>query len=133
MGEVIASRDELHGIGVDVTELPAGAGDGMTAGAITSTGDVLRASIKCIGLQKGIKSVSSHFIMVVPDCPLGESGVMMFADCAVLPDPTKEQLADIAIATAEMMQMLLGFEPRTPFREGLEAFATWLREEGGKA
>ena len=89
-----------------------GAGDGMTAGAITSTGDVLRASIKCIGLQKGIKSVSSHFIMVVPDCPLGENGVMMFADCAVLPDPTKEQLADIAIATAEMMQMLLGFEPR---------------------
>ncbi|AXA34837.1 MAG: phosphate acetyltransferase [Candidatus Hydrogenedentota bacterium] len=86
--------------------------DGMTAGAITTTGDVLRASIKCIGLQPGIKTVSSHFIMVVPDCPLGEQGVMLFADCAVLPDPTPEQLADIAIATAEMMQKLLGFEPR---------------------
>ncbi len=89
-----------------------GDGDGMTAGAITTTGDVLRASIKCIGLQKGIKTVSSHFIMVVPDCPLGEKGVMMFADSAVVIDPTKEQVADIAIATAEMMQKLLGCEPK---------------------
>jgi len=89
-----------------------GEADGMTAGAITTTGDVLRASIKCIGLQPGIKTVSSHFIMVVPDCPLGENGVILFADCAVLPDPTPEQLRDVAIATAEMMQKLLGFEPR---------------------
>jgi len=89
-----------------------GDADGMTAGAVTTTGDVLRASIKCIGLQKGIRTVSSHFIMVVPDCPLGEKGVMMFADSAVVIDPTKEQLADIAIATAEMMEKLLGFEPR---------------------
>lgn len=89
-----------------------GEADGMTAGAITTTGDVLRASIKCIGLQPGIKTVSSHFIMVVPDCPLGENGVLLFADCAVLPDPSPQQLADIAIATSEMMQKLLGFEPR---------------------
>ena len=89
-----------------------GDGDGMTAGAVTSTGNVLRASIKCIGMQAGIKTVSSHFIMVVPDCPLGEQGVMMFADCAVVIEPTTEQTADIAIATAEMMQKLLGFEPR---------------------
>jgi phosphate acetyltransferase len=89
-----------------------GDADGMTAGAITTTGDVLRASIKCIGLQPGIKTVSSNFIMVVPDCPLGEQGMMLFADCAVLPDPNQQQLADIAIATAEMMQKLLGYEPR---------------------
>jgi phosphate acetyltransferase len=56
--------------------------------------------------------VSSNFIMVVPDCPLGEQGMMLFADCAVLPDPNQQQLADIAIATAEMMQKLLGYEPR---------------------
>jgi phosphate acetyltransferase len=89
-----------------------GDGDGMTAGAVNSTGNVLRASIKCIGMQAGIKTVSSHFVMVVPDCPLGEQGVMMFADCAVVIEPTKEQVADIAIATAEMMQKLLGYEPR---------------------
>ncbi len=89
-----------------------GDGDGMTAGAVTSTGNVLRASIKCIGMQAGIKTVSSHFVMVVPDCPLGEQGVMLFADCAVVIEPTKEQVADIAIATAEMMQKLLGYEPR---------------------
>jgi phosphate acetyltransferase len=89
-----------------------GEADGMTAGAVTTTGDVLRASIKCIGLQPGIRTVSSHFVMVVPDCPLGENGVMLFADCAVLPDPTAEQLCDIALATSEMMQKMLGFEPR---------------------
>lgn len=86
--------------------------DGITAGAITTTGDVLRASLKCIGTQPGIKTVSSHFIMVVPNCPLGENGVIFFADCAVMPDPTAAQMADIAIATAEMANKILGIEPR---------------------
>jgi phosphate acetyltransferase len=84
----------------------------MVSGAVTTTGDVLRASIKCVGLQPGIKTVSSHFIMVIPDCPLGERGVVLFADCAVMVDPTPEQLADIAIATADMGGRLIGIEPR---------------------
>jgi phosphate acetyltransferase len=89
-----------------------GDADGMVAGAITTTGDVLRASIKCIGLQQGIKTVSSHFIMVVPDTPLGDHGVFIFADCAVMIDPTAEQLVDIASATADLAKGLLGIEPR---------------------
>lgn len=89
-----------------------GDADGMVSGAMTTTGDVLRASIKCIGLQKGIKTVSSHFIMVVPNCPLGENGVLIFADSAVVIDPTAEQMADIAIATADTAGKLLGMEPR---------------------
>ncbi|MBX7245149.1 MAG: phosphate acetyltransferase [Candidatus Sumerlaeaceae bacterium] len=89
-----------------------GQADGMTAGAVTTTGDVLRASIKCIGLQPGIKTVSSHFVMVVPDSPLGENGVIIFADCAVMIDPNAEQMADIAIATADTAGKLLGMEPR---------------------
>lgn len=89
-----------------------GDAQGMTAGADTTTGDVLRASIKCIGLQPGIKTVSSFFIMIVPDCPLGERGVLAFADSAVVIEPTIEQLADIAIATAQTAGDLLGIEPR---------------------
>ncbi len=85
---------------------------GMTCGAANTTGDVLRAAIKCLGTQKGIKIVSSSFIMIVPDCEYGEDGVFIFADCAVNPDPTPEQLADIAISSAATGKSLVGMEPR---------------------
>ena len=85
---------------------------GMTCGAANTTGDVLRAAIKCIGTMPGIKTVSSSFIMVVPDCEFGEKGVFIFGDCAVIPDPTVEQLADIAVSSAATGKALLGLEPR---------------------
>jgi phosphate acetyltransferase len=86
--------------------------DGICGGAVTATGDVLRPSIKIVGLKEGIKTVSSCFIMVVPNCVLGGDGVYIFADSAVLPDPTPEQLADIAIASADTAKTLIDFEPR---------------------
>ncbi|HOE63454.1 MAG TPA: phosphate acetyltransferase [Candidatus Sumerlaeota bacterium] len=84
---------------------------GMTCGAYNTTANVMRAAIKIIGSQKGIKTVSSCFLMIVPDCPYGADGAMIYADCGTVPNPNEEQLADIAIAAAGMCKMLLGVEP----------------------
>jgi phosphate acetyltransferase len=89
-----------------------GRADGMVAGAYSTTADVLRASIRCIGTEPGIHTVSSNFIISVPDHAFGKAGVMMFADCAVMIEPNVQQLADIAISTAESARALLDMEPR---------------------
>lgn len=86
--------------------------DGLVAGSINSTGDVFRPALQTIKTAPGINIVSSSFIMVLPDCPYGESGVVVFADCAINPEPNAKQLADIAIASAATGKALVGFEPR---------------------
>lgn len=86
--------------------------DGLVAGSINATGDVFRPALQTIKTAPGINIVSSSFIMVVPDCPYGEKGVMVFADCALNPEPNAEQLADVAIASATTGKALVGFEPR---------------------
>jgi len=85
--------------------------DGMVAGAVNSTSNVSRASLWIIGPQPGIKTVSSCFLMIVPNCPYGVDGALMYGDCGLVTNPNEEQLADIAIATAESTQALLGVEP----------------------
>lgn len=82
---------------------------GCVAGSLSTTGDVLRAAIQVIGLQPGISVVSSFFLIVFPD------RTYAFADGAVMPNPTREQLADIALATAANYQTLIGTEPRVAF------------------
>ncbi len=80
--------------------------DASVAGAANTTGDVLRAAIHIIGVKKGFSVVSSTFLMVL------QSGrYLTFADCAVIPDPNSDQLADIAIASADTHQSLTGEEP----------------------
>lgn len=85
--------------------------NGMVAGAANTTADVLKAALQVVGVKKGIKTVSSCFIMVVPDY-MGEDRVYLFGDCAVVPNPTAEQLADIAMSTAETRTKLLGDDPK---------------------
>jgi len=85
--------------------------NGMVAGAANTTADVLRAALQVVGVKPGLKTVSSCFIMVVPEYR-GEEKVFLFGDCAVVPNPTDEQLADIAMSTAFTRKALLGDEPK---------------------
>ena len=86
--------------------------DGLVAGSINATGDVFRPALQTIKTAPGINIVSSSFVMVVPDCPYGEKGIMVFADCALNPELNAEQLADVAIASAATGKALVGFEPK---------------------
>ncbi len=89
-----------------------GDADGLVAGSNSPTADVLRAAIQVIKTAPGIKTVSSAFIMETIDKTFGDNGLLLFADCAVLPDPTSEQLADIAASTAQTAKNVVGLEPR---------------------
>lgn len=89
-----------------------GLADGMVAGAINSTGNVLRAGFQIVGMAPGTSIVSSCFVMVNPAWKCGDAGRLVFGDCAVNPQPDAAQLADIAIATAATARALCGFEPR---------------------
>ncbi len=86
--------------------------DGMVAGAVNATGNVLRAGFQIVGTATDDGIVSSCFVMVKPDWQYGENGMLVFGDCAVNPQPDARQLADIAVATAGTARVLCGFEPR---------------------
>lgn len=86
--------------------------DGMVSGAIHTTGDLLRPGLQIIKTAPGVSVVSSFFIMEVPNSEYGEDGMLLFSDCAVNPCPSEDQLAAIAIATAETAKNLCKMEPR---------------------
>lgn len=93
--------------------IKAGDADGQVAGARNTTGNVLRAAFQVIKTEPGIKVVSGAFIMLLPEgMQYGSNGILVFADCAVVPDPTSEELAEIAIASARTARDIAGIKPR---------------------
>jgi phosphate acetyltransferase len=89
----------------------AGEADGTVGGAANTTADTVRAALQCVGPDPRIRLVSSVFIMALPDRSQGHNGLMAFADCAVVIDPSPVELAEIAIATAHSARVLLATEP----------------------
>ena len=90
-----------------------GDADGLVSGAAHTTGDMLRPALQIIGTKPGTKLVSSSFLMDCPNKELGENGILVYADCVVIPCPTAEELANIAVSAAETARVLCGIdEPR---------------------
>ncbi len=97
---------------LSVMMIKAGDADGEVAGADNATGDVLRPAFQYVKTAPGISVVSGAFIMILKDKQFGEDGMMVFADCAVHPNPTAEELAEIAVATGRTTQSIAGIEPK---------------------
>jgi phosphate acetyltransferase len=91
-----------------------GLADAFVCGAGRATADVLRAALYLVGLAPGTRTLSSCFLMVLPG-PAGRDRVMVFADCAVVPDPSAEQLGDIGIMAADHFRRLTGEVPHAAF------------------
>lgn len=89
-----------------------GRADGSVAGATNTTAHTVAAALRCVGPAAGFRTVSSFFLMVVPDKAFGEGGAMIYSDCGVVIDPDASELAEIAIASAASCRALLGAEPR---------------------
>jgi len=115
-----ASLDEAHETArrplyFAALAVAAGDVDGTVGGAANTTSETVRAALHAIGLAPSAKLVSSFFVLVIPQragLDWGGAGAILFADCAVVPDPDAEELAEIARATAENARVLLDAEPR---------------------
>lgn len=105
-------EDALYYVAMATAE---GKFDGLVAGAAHTTPNMVRACIRCIGLDEQVSLISSCFIMDVPHCPYGEGGTFVFADCGVIPEPNPRQLACIAFSTAEIAEKVLALKPRIAF------------------
>jgi len=107
--KLLTAPDYLYYAGMMVRNGDAG---GEVAGATGTTGNVLKAAFQTVGPAKGIKTVSSFFMMVTPNPAFGENGIVLFADCAVNPNPDAQALAEIAVATAGNCKAFLDVDAR---------------------
>ena len=107
------ARDELADtVSFGAMLLQTSQADGLVSGSLSPTAKVLRAALRCIGPAKGVQTVSSYSIITLPTPEFGVHGSLLFADTGVVPEPTAEQLADIALATAANCPSVLGVAPR---------------------
>ena len=112
LSRVEAEREFENPVVLGAMMVKDGAVDGLVAGAITTTGEVVSSALRIIGIASDVEVISSCFLMVMPVAEYGENGVFIFADCGIVPDPTPSQLAQIAISTAGSSRFFLDFEPR---------------------
>ena len=87
-----------------------GDADGLVSGAVHTTGDMLRPALQVIRTMPGRKVVSSSFLIEHPNTAIGHNGLLLFADCVVVPNPTAEELAEIAVTTADTARRLCDIE-----------------------
>jgi phosphate acetyltransferase len=106
---LLTAPDNLYYAGMMVRNGDAG---GQVAGATGTTGNVLKAAFQTVGPAKGIKTVSSFFLMITKTAGFGENGIILFADCAVNPNPDAQALAEIAVATAGNCKAFLDVDAR---------------------
>lgn len=104
----LLKNDPLY-LGVMLTK--QGIADGMVAGAVNATANVLRPSLQILKTAPNTKLVSSFFVMVVPDCEYGQDGVFVFSDCGLVQNPNAEELAAIAVSSADSFSKLMDAEP----------------------
>lgn len=107
--KILTAPDNLYYAGMMVRLGDAG---GEVAGATGTTGNVLKAAFQTVGTAPGIKTVSSYFFMVTKTTSFGENGIILFADCAVNPNPDSQALAEIAVATARNCKAFLDVDAR---------------------
>ncbi|MBF0494319.1 MAG: phosphate acetyltransferase [Candidatus Omnitrophica bacterium] len=103
-----------------------GMADGFVAGACHATSDIARAAIQCMELDREMGTLSSSFIMEVPNCEYGDKGLFVYGDCGVVPYPSAKQLAGIAIATSDLFYNVFRVEPKV----ALLSFSTKGSAEG---
>ena len=101
------ARDPMY---YGIMMVKEGDADGLVSGAVHTTGDMLRPALQIIKTRPGIQVVSSSFLMDCPNKSLGENGLLIYSDCVVMPCPTAEELAQIAVTTAETARVLCGIE-----------------------
>ncbi|OQY18886.1 MAG: phosphate acetyltransferase [Desulfobacteraceae bacterium 4572_35.1] len=115
--ELLTGEDNMYFASMMVRLGDAG---GSVAGAFNTTGDVLRAAFQVVGTAPGMSTVSSVFLMVTKNPDFGENGILLFADCAVNPNPNAQALAEIAVSTAQSCKSFLGVDARV----GMLSFST---------
>ena len=104
----LAGDISYHG----VLMVKAGDADGEVSGATHSTADTVRPALQVLKTAPGVSVASSFFVMIVPDSPYGENGLLFYADCGLVMNPNAQELAEIAICTGKSMRTLFGVEPR---------------------